>query len=153
MPKILSLPNFYDRISLKYALNPFNVEDTKKMIQFRLAKAGSVSAKPFFTDQAIEEIHRYTMGYPRRITMLCHKALKQLIMSKKSEVDLAIVREVIAAETVLVFVDDTAHKQPPLAELAVVIVEGLNGFHQGFEGGSAAERCDDLSSSRRDDHG
>ncbi len=35
------------------------------------------------------------MGYPRRITMVCHKALKQLIMSRKNEVDLAIVKDII----------------------------------------------------------
>ena len=99
VPKILNMPNFYDRISFKYALNPFDVDETKRMIQFRLARAGSVSEKPFFTDQAIEEIHRYTMGYPRRITMLCHKALKQLIMSRKHEVDLPIVREIINQES------------------------------------------------------
>lgn len=98
VPKILSLPNFYDRISFKYALNPFNLEDTRKMIEFRLACAGSASEKPFFSDQAIEEIHRYTMGYPRRITMLCHKALKQLIISGKNEVDLEIVRDVIGRD-------------------------------------------------------
>ena len=99
VPKILNMPNFYDRISFKYVLNPFDIDDTKRMIHFRLTKAGSVSQKPFFTDQAIEEIHRYTMGYPRRITMLCHKALKQLIMSRKNEVDLGIVKDIISQES------------------------------------------------------
>ena len=111
VPKILSLPNFYDRISFKYVLNPFDVDDTKKMILFRLERAGCVSARPFFTDQAIEEIHRYTMGYPRRITMLCHKALKQLIMSRKSEVDLAIVKDVIAEESQTIWKKTDPHQQ------------------------------------------
>lgn len=99
VPKILQLPNFYDRISCKYVLNPFNVDDTKKMILFRLEKAGLTSGKPFFTDEAIEEIHRYTMGYPRRITMLCHKALKQLIISRKDVVDLEIIKDIISRES------------------------------------------------------
>lgn len=109
VPKIVSMPNFYDRISFKYVLNPFDIEDTRRMIQFRLERAGCVSAKPFFTDQAIAEIHRYTMGYPRRITMLCHKALKQLIISRKSEVDLGVVKEVIATDT-----QDVWRKPDPL---------------------------------------
>ncbi len=99
VPKIMGLPNFYDRISFKYVLNPFDIDDTKRMIEFRLSKAGSASSKPFFSDQAIEEIHRYTGGYPRRITMLCHKALKKLIMSGKSEVDLAIAKDIISQES------------------------------------------------------
>ena len=99
VPKILNMPNFYDRISFKFVLNPFDLDDTKKMIQFRMEKAGSSSGRPFFSDRAIEEIHRYTMGYPRRITMLCHKALKQLIFSKKSEVDLDIVKDIISKES------------------------------------------------------
>lgn len=103
VPKILHLPNFYDRISLKYVLNPFDVDDTKRMIQFRLGRAGFQSTKPLFTDEAIDEIHRYTMGYPRRITMLCHKSLKQLIIQKKELIDAELVRDVITEENQLVW--------------------------------------------------
>lgn len=99
VPKILNLANFYDRISLKYVLNPFDLEDTKRMIQFRIQRAGYLSDKPLFSDEAIEEIYRYTMGYPRRITMIAHKVLKQLILKKKEIVDLEIVRDVISTES------------------------------------------------------
>lgn len=95
VPKIRKMPNFYDRISFKYVLNPFDLDDTRKMIQYRLQRAGYSSHRSLFTDEAVEEIHRYTMGYPRRITMACHKALKQLIIRKKERVDVEIVRELI----------------------------------------------------------
>ena len=95
VPKILKLANFYDRISFKYVLNPFDLDDTRKMINYRIEKAGSPPGKPIFTDEAIEEIHRYTMGYPRRITMLCHRSLKQLIISQKEQVDVPLVKDII----------------------------------------------------------
>ena len=98
VPKILNLANFYDRISFKYALNPFDLDDTTKMIAFRIDRAGYHSAKPVFSGEAIAEIHRYTMGYPRRITMLCHKALKSLILKQKDVVDVEIVRDLIHQE-------------------------------------------------------
>lgn len=112
VPKILALQNFYDRISLKYVLNPFDLDDTKKMINFRLKAAGHQSEAVIFSDEAIEEIHRYTMGYPRRITMLCHKALKQLIINKKEMVDLELVRELISHENQAIWrKNDTLQKK------------------------------------------
>lgn len=98
IPKIMALKNFYDRISFKYALNPFDLDDTRRMIEFRIRTAGYTSDKPLFTDEAIAAIQRFTMGYPRRITMICHKALKQLIIKKKECVDADIIRELISQE-------------------------------------------------------
>jgi len=98
VPKIMELANFYDRISFKYVLNPFNLEETHKMIQFRLQRAGFVSPQPLFSPEAVEEIHRYTRGYPRRIAMICHKALKQLILLKKELVDTEIIKGLVYQE-------------------------------------------------------
>lgn len=98
VPKILSLANFYDRISLKYVLNPFDLDDTKQMIEFRLRAAGYAAKEPLFTHEAVAEIHQYTIGYPRRITMICHKALKQLVIKQRAFVDVETIREIIAQE-------------------------------------------------------
>ena len=98
VPKIMELANFYDRISFKYVLNPFNLEETHKMIQFRLERAGLLSPQPLFSPEAVEEIHRYTRGYPRRIAMICHKALKQLILLKKEVVDTEIIKGLVYQE-------------------------------------------------------
>ena len=40
-----------------------------------------------FLDDAVREIHKNTRGYPRRIGMLCHKALTQLILKNRHVVD------------------------------------------------------------------
>ncbi len=99
VPKIMALENFYDRISYKHILNPFDIQDTKNMINYRVQKAGYPADKVLFTDEAIQEVYRFTMGYPRRITMICHKALKQLILRQKEVVDQDIIKELIAAES------------------------------------------------------
>ncbi|MCX7661466.1 MAG: type II secretory pathway protein, partial [Candidatus Omnitrophica bacterium] len=62
------------------------------MIQFRLRQAGYRSNIQLFLDEAIEEIYNYSRGYPRRITMLCHRALKSLILKNKFVVDREIIR-------------------------------------------------------------
>jgi hypothetical protein len=51
-----------------------------------------------FLDGAIREIHRYTKGYPRQIAMVCHKALKALVLKRKSVVDEVLIKEVIEEE-------------------------------------------------------
>ena len=96
--RILNMPNFFDRISFKYTLNPLNFEETKEMIEFRLHKAGLRPNLPIFMDEAIKDIFDYTAGYPRRTTMLCHTLLKDLVMKKKFVVDKRMVQDIIESE-------------------------------------------------------
>jgi general secretion pathway protein A len=95
---IMTIPNFFDRISFKYTLNPLDYEETKEMIQFRLRQAGYQGQVKIFSDDAIRGVYDCTKGYPRQITMLCHKLLKGLIMKNKFVVDMDMVREVINEE-------------------------------------------------------
>ncbi len=99
LPKLREMKNLMDRINLKYVLNPLDEQETKEMIEFRLRAAGYQPGIDFFTDEAIKEIYHYTQGYPRRISMICHHALKTLVMENKSEVDLALMRGIIAKES------------------------------------------------------
>jgi len=96
--KIMNIPNFFDRISFKYTLNPLNFTETKEMIEFRIRQAGYRASMHLFLDEAIKEIYQYSKGYPRRITMLCHKALKNLILKNKFVVDAELIREIIEEE-------------------------------------------------------
>jgi len=98
LPRLRKIRNLWDRISLKYMLNPLDERQTKGMIEFRLKKAGYANGPPFFTDEAIREIYHYTKGYPRRIAMLCHIALKVLLVESKPVVDIAIIKELIDQE-------------------------------------------------------
>ncbi|MBU1852729.1 MAG: AAA family ATPase [Candidatus Omnitrophica bacterium] len=96
--KIMNIPNFFDRISFKYTLNPLDFDETKEMIDFRVRQAGYKAKMRLFLDEAVREIYQYTRGYPRQVTMLCHKALKNLVLKKRFVVDAVSIREIIEEE-------------------------------------------------------
>jgi general secretion pathway protein A len=94
-PKVASMANFMDRISFKYTLYPLSLENTKTMIEFRLKKASQNTTPKIFLDEAIDEIFTITGGYPRRINMLCHQILKELVVENQKIVDRIFVRNLM----------------------------------------------------------
>ncbi len=93
--QIVNIPNFFDRISFKYTLNPLDKGETKELIKFRIKQGGFKSRKHLFLNDAMESIYEHTRGYPRKITMLCHKALKYLVMENKFVVDKGVIEKII----------------------------------------------------------
>lgn len=104
LPRISSMSNFWDRIALKYVLNPLGEEEVSKMIAFRLHEAGYTKPESLFSEKAIKLIWNHTQGYPRRLSLICHNALERLVMYDKSVVDEGVVAQVIAEEQRLVAV-------------------------------------------------
>jgi len=98
LPRIKRIKNFYDRIALKYIINPLDLNETEEMIYFRLHQAGLPSTKSLFTQEAIRLIFEETRGYPRKISIFCHNALEELIIKEKNIVDEEIVLELIKRE-------------------------------------------------------
>lgn len=98
LPRLREIKNLMDRISLKYIINPLDEGETKEMVEFRLKQAGYNGSISLFTEDAISEIYRYTQGYPRRISMLSHNALKSLVMDNKSVVSGQLIRDLISRE-------------------------------------------------------
>jgi general secretion pathway protein A len=98
LPKLKEIRNVWDRISLKFVINPLDERQTRELIDFRLHQAGYNSSVPFFTDEAASEIYEYTKGYPRRISLICHNALKSLVMENKPVVDLSLIKNLISQE-------------------------------------------------------
>lgn len=96
--KIMNMANFFDRISFKYTLNPLDYNETKEMIEFRIRQAGYRANMHLFIEEAVKEIYQYSRGYPRRITMLCYKALKSLILYRRAVVDAALIRRIVDEE-------------------------------------------------------
>ncbi len=96
--KVVHMSNFMDRISFKFTLNPLDVQETSELIDFRIAKAGYKGHKKIFLGEAVSEIYNYTKGYPRKINMLCHKILKELVIQNQEIADRALVQEIIAKE-------------------------------------------------------
>ena len=98
LPLITGMPNLMDRVSLKCRLDPLDPDETREMIHFRLREAGYRSRLPLFTEDAIEAIYESSAGYPRRIAMVCHQALRALVMSRGRMIDGPLVEEVLQQE-------------------------------------------------------
>lgn len=98
LPTLRAIRNLWDRVSLKYVLNPLDERETKELITFRLAQAGFVDREPLFRDEAIREIYYATQGYPRRIALLCHDALERLVMDHETVVSTELIKRLIGKE-------------------------------------------------------
>ena len=97
--RIRRIKNFMDRVALKYIINPLSEEETAEMIQFRLESAGFSKGDTLFTPEAIQAIHRFTQGYPRQISLLCHNALEAMVIHEKPLVDEPLIQELVRDES------------------------------------------------------
>ncbi|MBI4336033.1 MAG: AAA family ATPase [Candidatus Omnitrophica bacterium] len=100
LPRIKRIKNFYDRVILKYIINPLDENETSQMIEFRLRQAGLEPSSRLFSDAAVGLIYQTSMGYPRKISILCHNALETLVMNDKRLVDEDLMKLVIEQEKV-----------------------------------------------------
>jgi general secretion pathway protein A len=100
LPRIKEMKNFFDRIVLKYVVNSLDEAETKDFINFRMEHSGLNPSALLFTDEAISEIYRHSQGYPRRINLICHNALRGLLVSDKMLIDGSAIREVIARSVI-----------------------------------------------------
>ena len=98
LPMVRGIRNLWDRISLKYVLNPLDEHETKELVAFRLAQAGFTDREPLFTEEAIRAIYDATQGYPRRIALLCHDALERLVMDHQPTVSVELIRTLVSRE-------------------------------------------------------
>ena len=101
LPRIAGIKNFWDRVALKYVINPLEESEVRDMIDFRLKEAGYVSRYPLFSDNSIRAIYTRTQGYPRKISMLCHDALEYLVMHKKEMVDKEVIEDLANSDVKL----------------------------------------------------
>lgn len=96
-PKLDRLTSLKNRMNIA-RLKPFDLAQTKQMLQFRWTVAGG---KDFpFQDEAIAELFKFTKGVPRLIVKLAHEALIKTAVDSKNTVT----REAIiaaASETVI----------------------------------------------------
>ena len=95
MPTLMEMQNLFDRVSLKCVLEPLDQEETREMIDFRLRQAGFKSRYRLFLEDAVREIHRAARGYPRKTAMICHRALKSLVMKNQEVITSKTIEELI----------------------------------------------------------
>ena len=80
------LQQFRQRVIASCHLEALGAEDTRRYIEYRLARVGW-SGDPRFSDQAYDEIHRHTQGVPRRINTLCSRLLLLGFLEEKHQID------------------------------------------------------------------
>ena len=73
--EIKSMPEFWQRLPVRYYFYPLRLEETKELIKYRLLKAGIDNGKEIFTNDALEIIQRYSKGSPRTIIALADLSL------------------------------------------------------------------------------
>ncbi len=100
LPRVKKIKNFYDRVALKYIINPLDEKETREMIHYRLKAAGLSADRELFSPESTRLIFEYSQGYPRKISILCHNALEELIIRQESAVDKKIMSEVIKRENI-----------------------------------------------------
>ncbi|MEG2899205.1 MAG: AAA family ATPase [Massilia sp.] len=94
------------RITARYHLGPLGEAETGAYIAHRLAVAGAVGVP--FPPALTPLVHRLAHGVPRRINLLCDRALLGAYVENSPQVTRAILRR--AAE---VFADDPAARRAP----------------------------------------
>lgn len=83
-----------ERIELRFRLSALNQEETGRYIDHRLTVAGCESNGKLFSREAIQRIHAYSKGIPRRINILCDCALLFGYAINASQIDKRMVEQI-----------------------------------------------------------
>jgi general secretion pathway protein A len=113
------MENVADRVNLLYMLQPLNFQETRDMIQFRLAQASEPGhTQAPFTRPGLLAIYLATGGYPRKIITLCHQAILAMIIQNRSKAGWFLVRSCAAR---LVSADSKAWRSRSLRWALVLV--------------------------------
>ena len=84
------LEQLAQRVIARFHLQALSPDETAQYITYRLGVAGNSGVSPF-TKSAVKLVHRRAAGIPRRINLLCDRALLAAYSEGKREVDTAII--------------------------------------------------------------
>jgi len=85
------LEQLNQRIAVRYHLRPFEADEIEPYIRHRLQVAGGLMPVEF-TPKAIDLLYEYTSGIPRKINLLCDRALLSGYVASTFRIDEAIIR-------------------------------------------------------------
>jgi general secretion pathway protein A len=89
------LEQLAQRVIARFHLGALSAAETRHYIQHRMAVAGLRGPLPF-ADKALSRIHELTAGVPRRINLLCDRALLGAYASGQPRVERAVVDKAAA---------------------------------------------------------
>ncbi|HEX2967294.1 MAG TPA: SH3 domain-containing protein, partial [Syntrophorhabdaceae bacterium] len=92
-----SIPEFWQRLPVRYYFTPLRFEETRELIRYRLNRAGLDVAREVFTDEAIEIIHKQSKGLPRTIIAISDLALLNGFTDKSRKITFKEVSKAINA--------------------------------------------------------
>ena len=72
--QIKELEQARQRVIAAYHLEPMQANETRQYIEYRLTKAGW-AGNPEFQEQTFTKIFQYSKGVPRKINLICNRAL------------------------------------------------------------------------------
>jgi len=93
LKNISGLQPLKERISIKYNLEPLDIQNTLNYVVHRLKCAGA--SRGIFSREAVEALYKYTGGIPLRINNLCDRCLLFGLMRQASIVDSKVVQDAI----------------------------------------------------------
>jgi general secretion pathway protein A len=91
------LRQFCQRIEIDFYIEPFDATDVHSYIEHRLKVAGRTD--PLFTSEACMKVAEAAHGVPRRINILCNKALVYGFAAESDQITVQFVEEVVKDST------------------------------------------------------
>jgi len=92
-PILEAKANLADRVNLRFRIGPLDFQDTRELIQARLAMCSKdISPEGLFSFWAFLAVYMATDGFPRQIVQLCHQALLAVIIKERPRVTWGVVR-------------------------------------------------------------
>lgn len=91
--KVNNIPQFEQRLGIRYHLKALERDETENYIKHRLEVAGRL--EPIFTEDGIDAIYEYSKGIPRKINNVCDIALLIAYGQEAKEINSNILQYVI----------------------------------------------------------
>lgn len=127
------MPEFWQRLPVRYYFTPLRYEETRELIRHRLNKAGLDVARELFAEDAIEIIHKYAKGLPRTIIAVSDLALLNGYSDKTRKIGFKEVSKAINAmsgrgETIPYIVTEKKGepKEPPSKTIVEIQPSAMN---------------------------
>jgi type II secretory pathway predicted ATPase ExeA len=117
---ILSAPQleqFRQRVIASAKLTPLNILELSNYINYRMQKAGW-QGDPLFSDEAIQAVHDYTQGIPRKINTFLDRVLLFAFLEDIEKVDAEAIKAVINEVSGELNHQDDPHAQMEVTETA-----------------------------------
>ncbi|AFI84237.2 ExeA family protein [Methylophaga nitratireducenticrescens] len=118
------LVQFAQRIGVEFHLKALSYPETQNYIEYRLEVAGA--KHKIFSNEACAVIYCYSEGIPRRINNLCDFALVYAFADDKTEIDVALIQEMMRDKKSSRIVEAKASENPDVKRVKNWLLEQHN---------------------------